>query len=152
MLVLPQGHPLASQDEVTLQDIAKEPLITYHPSYTGRTKIDRAFAAEKLTPRIALEAIDSDVIKTYVGLGLGIGIAAEMAVRDLDAANAKPEEKADGKSALVARPVGHLFGTNVTRIAFKRGAYLRNFVYKFSELLSDQLTHELIFDAMNRKA
>ena len=152
VLVLPQGHALALQDTVTLQDIAKEPLITYHPSYTGRTKIDRAFALEKLQPRIALEAIDSDVIKTYVGLGLGVGIAAEMAVRDLDAVPDRSGDHANPKSALVARPVGHLFGTNVTRIAFKRGAYLRNFVYKFSELLSDQLTRELIFDAMNRKA
>ena len=66
----------------SLEDIAEQPLITYHPSFTGRTRIDNAFAAKQLTPRIALEAIDSDVIKTYVGLGMGVGIVAEMAVRD----------------------------------------------------------------------
>ncbi|RYG29100.1 MAG: LysR family transcriptional regulator, partial [Burkholderiales bacterium] len=75
-LVLPQGHPLAHTEKLTLEDIAQEPIITYHPSFTGRTRIDTAFAARKLTPRIALEAIDSDVIKTYVRLGLGLGIVA----------------------------------------------------------------------------
>jgi LysR family cys regulon transcriptional activator len=140
MLVLPTSHPLAAQDRITIEDIAKEPLITYHPSFTGRTKIDQAFAAHKLSPRIALEAIDSDVIKTYVRLGLGIGIAAEMAVRDV-------QEDA-GQGGLVARPMGQIFGTNVTRIAFKRSAYLRNFVYTFAELLSSRLTRALITKAM----
>jgi LysR family cys regulon transcriptional activator len=141
VLVLPVGHPLCLKEHLTLEDIAQEPLITYHPSYTGRTKIDRAFASLKLEPRIALEAIDSDVIKTYVRLGLGVGIAAEMAVRDVIA---------DGdKSDLVVRPAGHLFGQNVTRVAFKRGAYLRNFVYKFAELLSDRLSRDLVAKAMS---
>ncbi len=140
VLVLPVGHPLARKEDITLEDIAKEPLITYHPSYTGRTKIDQAFAAQNLAPRIALEAIDSDVIKTYVGLGLGVGIAAEMAVRDV---------LADGeKSGLVVHPAGRLFGQNVTRIAFKRGAYLRNFAYKFAELVSGRLDREHIEQAM----
>ncbi len=144
VLVLPAGHPLTAQDNITLEDIAQEPLITYHPSYTGRTKIDAAFSAAKLAPRIALEAIDSDVIKTYVRLGLGVGIAAEMAVRDV---------VADGdKSDLRVRPAGHLFGKNVTRVAFKRGAYLRNFVYQFAELLSDGLTREMIDQAMTSPA
>ena len=84
-----------------------------------------------------LEAIDSDVIKTYVRLGLGIGIVAEMAMRD------------DPVNDLVVRPVGHLFGTSVARVAIKRGAYLRNFVYKFAELLSDRLSRDLIIRAMN---
>ncbi|MEY4884267.1 MAG: hypothetical protein RIS34_2121 [Pseudomonadota bacterium] len=140
MLVLPVGHPLCLKERLTLEDIAQEPLITYHPSFTGRTKIDNAFATRKLTPRIALEAIDSDVIKTYVRLGLGVGIAAEMAVRDL--------LDDGGKSGLVARPAGHLFGQNVARVAFKRSAYLRNFVYKFAELLSDRLNRGLIARAM----
>ena len=141
VLVLPMGHPLCLKEHLTLEDIAQEPLITYHPSYTGRTKIDQAFASLKLEPRIALEAIDSDVIKTYVRLGLGVGIAAEMAVRDV---------MTDGdKSDLVVRPAGHLFGQNVTRVAFKRGAYLRNFVYKFAELLSDRLSRDLVAKAMS---
>ena len=80
VLVMPIDHPLAKNKNLSLEDLAKEPLITYHPSFTGRTKIDQAFALKKLQPRIALEAIDSDVIKTYVRTGLGIGIVAEMAV------------------------------------------------------------------------
>ena len=144
VLVLPAGHALAGKEDITLEDIAKEPLITYHPSYTGRTKIDHAFAQKKLSPRIALEAIDSDVIKTYVRLGLGVGIAAEMAVRDVVEENAKT----GGKSDLVVQPAGRLFGQNITRIAFKRGAYLRNFAYKFAELVSDRLDRAHIETAM----
>ena len=141
VLVLPVGHPLCTKEHITLEDIASEPLITYHPSFTGRTKIDHAFATRKLEPRIALEAIDSDVIKTYVRLGLGVGIAAEMAVKDV---------LAEGdKSELVVRPAGHLFGQNVARVAFKRGAYLRNFVYKFAELLGDRLSRDLVARAMS---
>jgi LysR family transcriptional regulator, cys regulon transcriptional activator len=138
VLVLPQAHPLVKKERVSLEDIAGEPLVTYHPSFTGRTRIDSAFAQKKLTPKIALEAIDSDVIKTYVRLGLGIGIVAEMAVRD-DGSN----------SDLVVRPLGHLFGHNVARVAFKRGAYLRNFVFRFAELLSDRLDRNLIAKAMS---
>ena len=85
-----------------------------------------------------LEAIDSDVIKTYVRLGMGVGIVAEMAMR----------EELPG-SDLVARPLGSLFGSNVTRIAFKRGAYLRNYIYTFVELLSERLSRRLIERAMN---
>jgi LysR family cys regulon transcriptional activator len=136
VLVLPLEHPLARQEKLSLEDIANEPLITYHPSFTGRGRIDQAFAAKKLQPRIALEAIDSDVIKTYVRLGLGIGIVAEMAVKD------------DPIKDLVIRPLGHMLGHNVARVAFKRGAYLRHFVVHFAELLSDRLTAPLISKAM----
>ena len=138
MVVLPIAHPLASKSSITLDDLALEPLITYHPSFTGRTKIDQAFAAKRLQPRIALEAIDSDVIKTYVRLGLGVGIVAEMAIAD-DGTN----------NDLLAIPAGALFGVNVARVAFKRSAYLRNFVYKFAELLSDKLDRNLITKAMS---
>jgi len=137
MLVIPVDHPLAKKENITLEDLAEEPLITYHPSFTGRTKIDQAFAAKRLQPRIALEAIDSDVIKTYVRLGLGVGIVAEMAIKE-DGTN----------SDLIAIPAGPLFGINVARVAFKRSAYLRNFVYKFAELLSDKLDRALITKAM----
>jgi len=138
MLVMPADHPLARQSVITLEELAEQPLITYHPSFTGRTKIDEAFAAKRLHPRIALEAIDSDVIKTYVRLGLGVGIVAEMALKD------------DGTNAdLVKLPAGQLFGMNVARVAFKRSAYLRNFVYKFAELVSDKLNREVITKAMS---
>ncbi|QDL37583.1 CysB family HTH-type transcriptional regulator [Rhodoferax sediminis] len=140
VVVLPAGHALAKKERLTLEDIAQEPLITYHPSFTGRTRIDHAFAQRKLQPRIALEAIDSDVIKTYVRLGLGIGIVAEMAVRDVSSSGTDAD--------LVVRPVGQLFGQNVARVAFKRSAYLRDFVFKFAELLSDRLDRNLIARAM----
>ena len=140
VLVLPQEHPLAARSRLTLEDIAEHPLITYHPSFTGRTRIDHAFAAKKLQPRIALEAIDSDVIKTYVRLGLGVGIVAEMAVKD------------DPVQDLVVRPLGTLLGMNVARVAFKRGAYLRHFVYQFAELLSERLTAPLVARAMSGQA
>ncbi len=138
MLVLPVAHPLANKTDITLEDLALEPLITYHPSFTGRTKIDQAFAAKRLHPRIALEAIDSDVIKTYVRLGLGVGIVAEMAIKN-DGTN----------SDLLAIPAGHLFGVNVARVAFKRSAYLRNFVYTFAELLSSDLSRSVIEKTMS---
>ena len=136
VLVMPHGHPLAQKERVGLDDIAHEPLITYHPSFTGRTKIDQAFATRRLQPNVVLEAIDSDVIKTYVRLGLGLGIVAEMAMRD------------DPVGDLLVRPAGHLFGQSVARVAFKRGAYLRNFVYRFAELLSDRLSRDLVMRAM----
>ena len=145
VLVLPTEHPLAQKDRITLEDVAAEPLITYHPSFTGRTKIDQAFELRKLQPRISLEAIDSDVIKTYVRLGLGIGIAAEMAVTDV----VDDMEKNASRGGLVVRPAGYLFGQNVTRVAFKRSAYLRNFVYTFAELLSSRLNRVLIAKAMD---
>ncbi|MBH1964437.1 MAG: CysB family HTH-type transcriptional regulator [Comamonadaceae bacterium] len=136
VLVLPQNHPLARKERIALEDIAAEPIITYHPSFTGRTRIDTAFAQRHLEPRIALEAIDSDVIKTYVRLGLGIGIVAEMAV------------KGEADQDLATRPLGQLLGQNVARIALKRGAYLRDFVYQFASLLSDRLDRNLIMKAM----
>jgi LysR family cys regulon transcriptional activator len=138
--VVPVGHPLAGKDRLTLEDLALQPLISYHPSFTGRGRIDAAFAQRGLKPQFVLEAIDSDVIKTYVRLGLGVGLVTELAVRD-DPACAPGGD-------LVARPVGHLFGQNVARIAFKRGAYLRNFVYTFAELLSPHLSRALVTRAM----
>ncbi len=135
-VVMPAGHPLMQVERISLEDLAIEPLVSYHPSYSGRSRVDQAFAARRLKPNIVLEAIDADVIKTYVRLGLGVGILAETAVRD------------DPPGELVWRPVGHLFGQNVTRVAFKRGAYLRNFVYAFAEMLSDRLSRALIARAM----
>ena len=140
MLVLPADHALCGRERISLEDLAELPLITYHPSFTGRTRIDQAFATRNLQPNIVLEAIDSDVITTYVRLGIGVGIVAEMAVREL------PENT--GGNALVIRPLGHLFGQNVARVAFKRGAYLRNFVLTFAELLSERLDRHLVAHAM----
>jgi LysR family transcriptional regulator, cys regulon transcriptional activator len=137
VIVMRAGDPLAEVDKITLEQLANETLISYHPSFTGRKRIDAAFAQRRLKPNIALEAIDSDVIKTYVKSGLGVGIVAEMAVRD---------DPPGGE--LVHRPAGHLFGRNVTRVAFRRGAYLRGYVLTFAELLSDRLTRPLLLRAL----
>lgn len=140
VLIMPAEHPLARHEAVTLEDIAELPLVTYDPSFTGRRRVDSAFAQRGLTPQIALEAIDSDVIKTYVRLGLGVGIVAEMAV--------DPEADPD----LVVRPLGAFLGQNIARIALKRDAYLRDFVYHFAELLSSRLDKTLIQQAMSGEA
>jgi LysR family cys regulon transcriptional activator len=126
VIVMRAEHPLAEVEKITLEQLANETLISYHPAFTGRRRIDAAFAQRRIKPNIALEAIDSDVIKTYVKSGLGVGIVAEMAVRD------DP----------------HLFGRNVTRVAFRRGAYLRGYVLTFAELLSDRLTRPLLLRAL----
>jgi LysR family cys regulon transcriptional activator len=140
VLVVPARHPLADTARPTLEQVAAEPLITYHPTFSGRSRIDAAFAKARLKPNITLEAIDADVVKTYVRLGMGVGIVAEMAVRD---------DPPGGD--LVWRPAGHLFGPNTSRVAFKRGAYLRHFVLAFAGLLNERLTPQLIERAMAEK-
>ncbi len=137
VMVVPRGHPLAAVERPTLEQLAAHTLVLYQTAVAGRTRIDQAFERAQLKPTVALEAIDSDVIKTYVRLGLGVGIVAELAVR---------EDPPDGD--LVSRPLGHLFGNNMARIAFKRGAYLRHFVQAFAGLLSPRLTPALIDRAM----
>jgi LysR family cys regulon transcriptional activator len=140
MLVMPRDHTLAAVEAISLETLAGVPLISYHPTFTGRSRIDAAFAQRGLKPSVVLEAIDSDVIKTYVRLGLGVGIVAEMAVR---------EDPAFGPEGdLVSRPASHLFGQNVARVAFKRGAYLRNFVYEFAAHVSPRLTRAAIDAAL----
>ena len=137
-IVMPQNHPLAKVEHLSLELLAQEPLISYHPAFAGRSRIDQAFARRGLKPRVVLEAIDSDVIKIYVRGGLGVGIIAHMAMQD------EPTP-----SDLVWRPAGQLFGQNVARVAFKRGAYLRNFVYAFAETLSPRLSRTLIERAIS---
>jgi LysR family cys regulon transcriptional activator len=137
VLVMPPEHPLAAHERPGLEALAEHPLITYQAAFTGRRRIDLAFAQRRLRPNIALEAIDSDVIKTYVRSGLGVGIVAEMAVQG---DNASPD--------LVSRPAAHLFGLNTSRVAFRRGAYLRTYVLAFAELLSPRLSRGLIERAM----
>jgi LysR family cys regulon transcriptional activator len=137
VLVVPAGHALAGVERPTLEQLAAHPLVLYHASFTGRTRIDQAFARAQVKPAIALEAIDSDVIKTYVRLGLGVGIVAEQAMRG-----------APAEADLAWQPLGHLFGTNLTRVAFKRGAYLRQFVLAFAELLAPRLTAAQVAAAM----
>ena len=125
--IVPPGHGLSkfqvTPGKLTLKDLARNPLVTYEAHFAGRAKIDAAFAAVGIEPSIVLEAIDADVIKTYVQVGMGVGIVAGVAV----------DPQRDG---LVMLPCGHLFGANTTRVAVKKGAYLRGFVYAFIELLA----------------
>jgi len=136
VVVVTHDHPLADRVDITLDDLAQYPLITYGSAFAGRTKIDKAFERRGLQPDIVLEAIDSDVIKTYVELGLGVGIMADMAYN--------PERD----KGLRSLPVGHLFGTNVTRIALKHGAYLRSYIYALVELLSPETDRKLLDQAL----
>ena len=139
-VVVPPGHLLARGAEagqpLTLRQLASFPIITYEAGYTGRGHIDDAFTREGLAPNIVLTAMDADVIKTYVELGLGVGIVAAIAF---------DEERDTHLTALDAR---HLFATNMTRLAVRRGAYLRAFVYDFIETFAPTLTRELVERAL----
>ena len=127
-VVVPQGHPLLAQTgPVQLDQLARYPIITYVHGYTGRSNIDEAFAQAGLHPDIVLTAMDADVIKTYVELGLGIGIIASMAYQ------------ADRDTKLSLLDVGNLFENNTTRIALRKGYFLRGFAYEFIELCSPKL-------------
>lgn len=137
VIVVPKGHPLGEHDRPSLEQLASYPLVSYHPTVTGRSKIDQAFAKAHIMPIIALEALDSDVIKTYVGLGLGVGVVAEMAMKG-----------STDQDPLVAIRAGHLFGTNVSRLAFRKGAFLREFVLNFAQSLSDRLSRPLLLRAL----
>jgi LysR family cys regulon transcriptional activator len=139
-VVVPEGHPLLAEKRVTLEMLAKHPIVTYDPAFAGRSHIDEAFRAQGLAADIVLSAVDSDVIKTYVELGLGIGIIAAVAF----------DEKRDRH--LRALSAGHLFGTMTTRVALRRGAALRGFAYDFIELFSPRLTRKLVDTALAGKA
>jgi len=135
-VVVPHEHPLVGVERVQLEDLVKYPIVTYDPAFAGRSHIDQAFAARSLEPDVVLAAIDSDVIKTYVELGLGIGIVAAVAY---------DPERDRGLRALEA---GHLFRSNTTRVGIRRGAFLRGFTYSFIELFAPHLTRKLIETSM----
>jgi LysR family transcriptional regulator, cys regulon transcriptional activator len=130
-VIVKAGHPLATQ-AVTLENVAQYPIITYVLGITGRQKIDDAFAARQLTPNIVLTAVDADVIKTYVRLGLGVGIIANMAL--------SPEQDRD----LVVLDAKNLFGLSTSLIAFRKDRYLRSYIYRFIELFAPHLTEAVI--------
>jgi LysR family transcriptional regulator, cys regulon transcriptional activator len=138
-VVVPEKHPLLKEKRLTLAALAQYPIITYDPAFAGRSHIDQAFRAQNLEPDIVLSAVDSDVIKTYVELGLGIGIIAMVAF----------DEKRDRH--LHAIEAGHLFGTLTTRVAVRRGGALRGYAYTFIELFSPALTRKLIDTALAGK-
>ncbi|GIX27068.1 MAG: CysB family transcriptional regulator [Burkholderiales bacterium] len=131
-VVTPPRHPLLKEPTLTLEAIARYPLITYDFAFTGRSQIQRAFEQRGLKPNVVLTAIDADVIKTYVRLGLGIGIVARMAY--------DPQED----KSLKALDASHLFESSVTRIALRRGAYLRGYIYDFIHLFAPHLSRQVV--------
>jgi LysR family cys regulon transcriptional activator len=137
VIAVQPDHPLLNKKNVSLEDLAEYPIITYDAAFAGRSKIDKAFSSKNLKPDVVLEAIDADVIKTYVETGMGIGIVAGVAY------------DADRDRNLRVIPAGHLFGNNVTKLAVKQNAYLRSFVYTFIELFSPTLTRKLVDQAMS---
>ena len=131
-VIAPAGHPILWEKGLSLSALAKWPLVTYDPAFSGRSRINRAFERAGLSPNVVLAAIDADVIKTYVSLGLGLGIIARMAydpARD---------------TGLVALDAEHLFGSNTTRLGMRRGSYLRRYEYDFIEFFAQQLTKRAV--------
>ncbi len=129
-VVVPEGHALAKARPLTLEAIAAYPLVTYDPTFAGRTSLDRTFAARGLHPDIVLTALDSDVIKSYVALGLGVGIISAKAYR---------KGRDEGLRAL---DCDHLFPAQTTRLAFRRGGYLRSYTVEFIRLFAPHVRGE----------
>ncbi|QTN26397.1 CysB family HTH-type transcriptional regulator [Rhodoferax sp. AJA081-3] len=136
-IIVPPGHPLLGQaGPVTLQQLARYPIITYQAGYTGRSHIDDAFAAAQLQPDVVLTAMDADVIKTYVELGMGVGIVASVAL----------DTERDRNLHIL--DAGHLFQVNVTRLGLRRGAWLRGYAYSFIETFVPTLTRPVVAQAL----
>ena len=132
-ILVPKDHPLAQIDgPLTIERLAEEPLVTYVFGFTGRSKLDEAFSRMGLVPQIVFTAADADVIKTYVRMGMGVGIVASMAY----------DPVAD--SDLVCLPADHLFAASETKIGFRRGSFLRGYMYHFIELFAPHLTPALV--------
>ena len=136
-VIVPPKHPLLAEKKLTLEKIAQYPIITYDFAFSGRGKINAAFQARHITPNIVLTAIDADVIKTYVELGLGIGIVAQMAFI--------PER--DKHLRMI--DAGNLFPASTTRIAIRRNEYLRGYAYHFIELFAPQLIRKVVANALH---
>jgi len=131
-VVVPKSHPLAKVTKLSLAELAAEPIVTYVFGFTGRSKLDEAFLDEGHEPQVVFTATDTDVIKTYVRLGLGVGIIASMAY--------DPEIDSD----LVALDASHLFASSVTHICFRKGTFLRRFMFDFIERFAPHLTTETV--------
>lgn len=135
-IIVCKDHPLARKQEITIQDIAKYSLVTYVFGFTGRSELDAAFEKAGVEPKIAFTATDADVIKTYVRLGVGIGVIASMAI----------DPKID--SDLVTIDASHLFKASTTKIGFRRGSFLRGYMFDFIERFAPHLTKNVVTQAM----
>ncbi len=139
-VIAPRRHPITKLTTLTIEELARYPLITYDTAFTGRSQIDRAFAAAGASPNVALTALDSDVIKTYVRLNMGVGILAEMAY----------DSKADVDLKRI--DASHLFAPSVTRVGLRRNAFLRRYVYDFILLFAPSLRRSAIETAVFGKS
>ncbi len=138
-VLVPRDHPLTQVSRLSLEDVAAHPIVTYVFGFTGRSRLDEAFVSAGLTPRVVFTAADADVIKTYVRLGLGIGIVADMAHdKELD-----PD--------LVALDARHLFASSITSIGCRKGTFLRGYMYEFISGFAPHLTRDLVKEAFTRK-
>jgi DNA-binding transcriptional LysR family regulator len=135
-VIVPRGHPLAQRQPLTLEAIAGHPIVTYDFAFTGRSAINAAFAARGLAPNVVLTALDADVIKTYVELGMGIGIIARMAF----------DPGRDG--GFECLDASHLFADSITRLALRRGVFLRGYVHAFITLFAPQYDRSAIESAL----
>jgi LysR family cys regulon transcriptional activator len=135
-VIVPANHPLEQEKRLTLKSIAQYPIVTYHHGFTGRASLDKTFGDAGLTPDIVMSALDADVIKTYVELGMGIGIVASMAF-----------DKARDHALRLLKSA-HLFEDNTTLIAVRKGHYLRGFAYRFIELCEPALTESAVREAI----
>ncbi len=131
-IVIPRGHPLREKIPVSLEQLARHPIVTYVFGFTGRSQLDNAFRERGLEPRVVFTATDADVIKTYVQLGLGVGILAKMAYSP------------DTDTTLCALDASHLFPPSTTRLGFRPGLFLRGFHYEFMHLFANHLTRDLV--------
>jgi LysR family cys regulon transcriptional activator len=138
-ILVPKSHPLAYEDELSLYKISTYPIVTYTFGFTGRSKLDEAFDAQGLKPRVVLTAADADVIKTYVRLGLGIGIVASMAF------------DAEIDSDLVALDASTLFESSTTKIGFRRNSYFRGYMFDFIEMFAPHLDRDLVHRSLKAK-
>jgi len=136
-IVVPKEHPLVEKRRLEIEDIAAYPLVTYVFGFTGRSKLDEAFSEKGLNPKVVFTAADADVIKTYVRLGLGVGIIARMAY--------DPGADAD----LVALDASRLFRPSTTKIGFRRGTFLRGYMYDFIQRFAPHLTRDIVDDVVN---
>jgi LysR family cys regulon transcriptional activator len=134
-IVVPKDHPLTQLDTLSLEEVARYPIVTYVFGFTGRSKLDDAFAQRGVEPKVVFTATDADVIKTYVRLGLGIGIIAQMAF---------DQDQDDG---LVALDASHLFEASTTMIGCRKGTFLRRYMHEFIELFAPHLSTELVDQA-----
>lgn len=138
-IVVPPKHTLLKAKNITLENINRYPIITYDSTFTGRSKINHAFEKAGMEPNIVLTAIDSDVIKTYVELGLGIGILANMAF----------DRKRD--SPLQSIDASHLFESSTTRIGINRNSYIRSYIFDFIEMFAPHLTQKAVIEKLQSR-